>query len=75
VGYAQKQGNPPAIQGIIVVQGTWKYTSSDTALLNYTLYVYPAAADVDLDGYPDEGSTPVLTIPGAVDTAKRVPLP
>lgn len=75
VGYAQKQGNPPAIQGIMVVQGTWKYTSRDSALLNYTFYVYSAAADADGDGYPDEGSTPVLTIPDGIDTAQRVPLP
>ena len=75
VGYAQAQGNPPAIQGIIVVQGTWKYTTRDSALLNYTLYVYPAAADVDGDGLPDEGVDPFITIPGAVDTAQRVPLP
>lgn len=60
-------------KAIIVSHGTWKYTSDDTALLNYTLDIYPPSADADGDGYPDAGAQPVLSIP-TVDTAKRVPI-
>jgi hypothetical protein len=59
---------------IIVYSGTWKYTSQDTAVLTYTVNVYPASADGDGDGYPDANAQPVLTIPDLVDNAKRVPI-
>lgn len=60
-------------KAIIVSHGTWKYTSQDTAVLNYTLDVYLPSADADGDGFPDAGSTPVLSIP-TLDNAKRVPI-
>lgn len=75
VSYALKAGNPPVLQGILVNQGTWKYTSKDTAVLTYTFYAYLPSADADGDGFPDAGSTPAIVVPGVVDTAQRVPLP
>jgi hypothetical protein len=74
VGYGTKQGNPPLIRLIFVRPGTAKFTGPDSFVVNYTMDVYPAAADADGDGYPDPGTTPVLSIPGA-GPAKRVPLP
>jgi hypothetical protein len=59
---------------IIIFSGTWKYTSQDTAVLNYTVNVYLPSADADGDGFPDANAQPVLTIPGVVDTARRVPI-
>ena len=60
-------------KGIIVSHGTWKFTSDNTAVLNYTLDVYLPSADADGDGFPDAGTTPVLSIP-TVDNGKRVPI-
>ena len=60
-------------KAIVVSHGTWKFTSENTAVLNYVLDVYPPSADADGDGYPDPGTTPVLSIP-TVDNAKRVPI-
>ena len=56
------------------MNGTLKFTGPDNMVVNYTIDVYPAAADADLDGYPDPGAVPVVTIPG-VNPAKRVPVP
>lgn len=61
-------------KAIAVYFGTWKYTTTDTAVLNYTVKVYPASADSDGDGYPDANAQPDFTIPGLVDNAKRVPI-
>lgn len=61
-------------KAIIVFFGTWKFTSQDTVVLNYTVNVYLPSADADGDGYPDANAQPVLTIPGVVDNAKRVPI-
>ncbi len=72
VGYALKQGNPPAIQGIVVSQGTGKYTSPDSMVFTYNVYVYLPSADADGDGFPDADSTPVVTIPNVIDTIQRV---
>lgn len=60
-------------KAIIVSHGTWKFTSDSTALLNYTLDIYPPSADADGDGFPDVGAQPALSIP-TVDTGKRVPI-
>jgi len=60
-------------KAIIVSHGTWKFTSNDTAVLNYTLDIYLPSADADGDGFPDEGAQPVLILP-TVDNAKRVPI-
>jgi hypothetical protein len=60
-------------QAIIVSHGTWKFTSDNTAVLNYTLDIYPPSADADGDGFPDAGAPTLLSIP-TVDTAKRVPI-
>jgi hypothetical protein len=70
VSYGVDEGNPPLIRAIIVYSGTAQFTDADTAILNYRVDVYPAAADIDGDGLPDAG-TP-LTIPGQTATAKRV---
>lgn len=72
LGHALKQGNPPTIQGILLSEGTFKYTSRDSLVLNYTFYVYLPSADANGDGFPDEGSTPLIAVPGVVDTAQRV---
>ena len=61
-------------KAILIYFGTWKYTSEDTAVLNYTVKVYPASADADDDGYPDANAQPILTVPGIVDNARRVPI-
>jgi hypothetical protein len=69
----QQPGELLQNKGIIVSHGTWKYTGNDTAVLNYTLDVYPPSADADGDGFPDAGAQPVLSIP-TLDNAKRVPV-
>jgi hypothetical protein len=60
-------------KAIIVSHGTWQFTSDNTAVLNYTLDIYPATADADGDGLPDAGTTPVLSLP-TQDAARRVPI-
>jgi hypothetical protein len=61
-------------KAIVMFSGTWQFTSHDTAVLNYTVNVYLPSADADGDGFPDANAQPVLTIPGFVDNAKRVPI-
>jgi hypothetical protein len=77
IGYMQAPPHQPGEllqnKGILVSHGTWKFTSDNTAVLNYTLDVYPASADADGDGFPDAGIQPVLSIP-TVDNARRVPI-
>jgi hypothetical protein len=77
VGYMQVPPHQPGdllqSKGILVSHGTWKFTSDNTAVLNYTLDVYPASADADGDGFPDAGAQPILSIP-TVDNAKRIPI-
>jgi hypothetical protein len=77
VGYALAQstlGHPPAIKLILVAVGTWQFTDLDHAVLQYTVTVYPAAADGDGDGMPDPGAVAAVTIPNVMDTAQRVPI-
>ena len=78
IAYAQATPQQPGdlllIKAIVVYSGTWKYTSQNTAVLNYTVNVYLPSTDADGDGYPDANAQPVLTIPGIVDNAKRVPI-
>ncbi len=71
VGYGTKQGNPPLINLIFVMRGTLTFTGSASMVVNYTMDAYPAAADEDGDGFPDPGTTPVVSIPGT-GSAKRV---
>jgi len=77
VSYMQVTPKQPgdALQNkaIIVAHGTWQFTSENTALLNYTLDIYPPSADADGDGFPDAGAQPALSVP-LVDTGKRVPI-
>ena len=80
VAYGREQvpGNPLQINSIFVMTGTVKFTGPDTIEVTYTINVYPAAADVNGDGYPDPGAQPIV-IPGAlpiqgVDIGKRVTL-
>lgn len=80
IAYAQAGGKalgePLQIKAILVYTGTMRFTSADDVELNYEIKVYPAAADVNpLDGFPDEGATPALTIPGVPAAGKRVPVP
>ncbi|HEY5910626.1 MAG TPA: hypothetical protein VJA21_08490 [Verrucomicrobiae bacterium] len=78
IAYAQATPHQPGDllqnKAIVMYSGTWKYTSDDTAVLNYAVNVYLPSADADGDGYPDPGAQPVLTIPGIVDNARRVPI-
>ena len=78
IAYAQATPHQPGDlllnKAIVMFSGTWKYTSQDTVVLNYTVNVYLPSADADGDGYPDANSQPVLTIPGVVDNARRVPI-
>ena len=69
----RQPGDPLVTKAILISYGTWTYTSEDTAVLNYTINVYPAAADADGDGFPDGNAQPAMAIP-VVDTAKRVPI-
>ena len=77
ISYCQSTPHQPGDilqnKAIIVSHGTWKFTSDNTAVLNYNLDVYLPSADADGDGYPDPGTSPVLTVP-TVDNAKRVPI-
>jgi hypothetical protein len=77
IGYMQATPHQPGDllqrQGILVSHGTWKFTSDNTAILNYTLDVYPPSADADGDGFPDTGVQPLLSVP-TVDNARRVPI-
>jgi hypothetical protein len=77
ISYAQVTPHQPGDllqnKAIIVSHGTWKFTSNDTAVLNYTLDIYLPSADADGDGFPDAGAQPVLSVP-TVDNAKRVPI-
>lgn len=87
VSYMQQQGNPPTLRAIVVMTGTLKFTGPDNFFVDYTLYVYTVNvpdtspfygspnADMDKDGFPDQGAVPALTIPGGHETAKRVPIP
>jgi hypothetical protein len=76
VAYAQLAGVTPKITAIFVYTGTVQFTGPDNIVLDYTIKVYPATADVNPhDGFPDEGATPALTIPGVPAVGKRVPLP
>jgi hypothetical protein len=78
ISYAQATPQQPGDllqnKAIVMFSGTWKFTSDNTVVLNYTVNVYLPSADADDDGYPDAGAQPVLTIPGVVDNAKRVPI-
>lgn len=74
VGYALKQGNPPAIKLIYVGFGTWEFTNATHAVLQYWINVYPAEADADGDGMPDPGSAPMFPPIPITDTALRVPI-
>jgi hypothetical protein len=78
IAYAQATPHQPGDllqnKAIVMFSGTWKYTSNNTAVLNYTVNVYLPSADADGDGFPDANAQPVLTIPGFVDNAKRVPI-
>ncbi len=79
VAYGMKQGNPPAICQLQVYVGTLTFTEPDSFTINYTLDVYPGPAnilglpnaDADGDGFPDPGTTPMLSVPGS-GAAKRV---
>ena len=83
VGYFTKQGNPPLICMIYVMKGTLKFTGPDRRVVNYTADYYPGpanalglpSADADGDGFPDPGTTPVLSLPDLVQIAKRVTVP
>ncbi len=66
-------GEPLQNKAIIVSHGTWKFVSDNTAVLNYTLDIYPASADADGDGFPDPGVPPALSLP-TLDNARRVPI-
>jgi hypothetical protein len=71
VGYAITPGNPPVVRLIVVMNGMLQFTGPDTFTVSYTLDSYLPSADADLDGFPDPGATPVLSVPGT-DHASRV---
>lgn len=60
-------------KAIIVSHGKWKFTSQNTAVLDYVLDIYLPAADADGDGFPDAGAEPFMSVP-TQDSAKRVPI-
>jgi hypothetical protein len=73
VGYALRQGNPPTVELILVVSGTFEFTDIAHATLQYTVTVYVATADANGDGMPDADATPLVSFPVS-DTAQRVPI-
>jgi len=76
VAYSQVAGLPLQTTAIFVYAGTLTFTGPDNFVLDYTIEVYPATTDVNPhDGFPDEGTTPALTIPGVTGAGKRVPIP
>jgi len=76
VAYVQLAGVTPKITAIAVYTGTVQFTGPDNIVLDYTINIYPATADVNPhDGFPDAGATPALTIPGVPATGKRVLIP
>jgi hypothetical protein len=78
IAYAQATPHQPGDllqnMAIIMFSGTWKFTSDNTAVLNYTDNGYLPSADSDGDGFPDANAQPVLTVPSFVDSAKGVPI-
>ena len=78
IAYAQATPHQPGDllenKAIVMFSGTWKFTTDNTAVLNYTVNIYLPSADADGDGFPDANAQPVLTVPGFVDNAKRVPI-
>lgn len=76
VGYALKRSQtnqPPEIKFILVVSGSWTFTDSSHALLQYKVGIYPATMDADGDGMPDPGSVPIGG-EDVTDFAHRVPV-
>jgi hypothetical protein len=74
VGYALKRSqlNQPAeVKFILVLYGTWTFTDSSHAVLQYKVSIYPAATDADGDGMPDPGAVP-LGVANVTDSARRV---
>ena len=73
IAYLVKQGNPPLVQGIMVLTGDAQFTGPDSYDIDAIFNVYPASADSDLDGFPDPGAIPIQIYSSA--SAKRVPIP
>jgi len=72
-GLARSQLNQAPVKKIILlIFGTWTFTDSEHAVLQYRVNIYPAAADGDGDGMPDVISTPFFE--DVRDTAQRVPI-
>ena len=76
VAYLIKQGNPPAIQGIMVLTGDAQFTGPASYVIVSNFDVYPATADADKDGFPDPGTSPLYsTLTPNTNYATRVPIP
>jgi hypothetical protein len=71
LAYAQASGNQPTTTAAILYSGSWKFTSQETAVITYTVAVYP----ISEDGYsPDLSATPLWVSPAPItDDVKRVP--
>ncbi len=69
VAYELKAGMAPEMKAIEVYSGTWEFTGPDSAVLNYTLRVYPPSPD----GFPH--GDPLVTIPDLMSLARRMPAP
>jgi len=70
LAYATAHGNPPQRRAILVMTGTLQFDGPNNFTVSYTLEVYAASADADMDGFPDAGVLPVLSLP-AEDHASR----
>ena len=76
IAYLVKQGNPPAVQGIMVLTGDAQFTGPDSYVIYSNFDIYPAAADADKDGFPDPGTDPAYSTPAPnTNYVKRVLIP
>lgn len=70
IGYAQSAAAPGQIKAILVASGTFKFLSQSTAMVTYTVSIYPPTPD----GVPNLSADPLYTTPVATDPAMRVSL-
>ena len=74
VGYGLARSQPnqaPVKKIILVIFGTWTFTDSAHAILQYRVGIYLATADTNGDGLPEKDP---IGGEDVTDTAQRVPI-